>query len=61
MMICRLVTKIIQTVLLSINAAFLITGLMEQFNLKSLFLINNVFTKGLEYSVDNVKKDSVSH
>ena len=61
MMICRLVTKIIQIVLLSINAAFLITALMEQFNLKSPFLMNNVFTKGLEYSVDNVKKDSVSH
>ena len=56
MVICRLVTKMIQTVLLSINTAPLIMALMEQFNLKSPFLIHNIFTKGLEYSMDSVKK-----
>ena len=61
MVICGLVTKMTQTVLLYIQRVPLIIVMMEKLTLKSPLLTLNVFTKGLVYSVDNVLKDSVSY
>ena len=60
MVICGLVNKMTQTVLLFIQTVHLNTAMMKQFILKSPYLIHCVFTFILDYSVDNVLKDSVS-
>ena len=49
MVICGLVTKTTQTVLLSIKTAPLTIVMMEIFNLKLFFPTHSVFTKGLAY------------
>ena len=51
MIICGLVTKTTQTVLLSIKTVPLTIVMMEIFNLKLSLPTHSVFTKGLAYYV----------
>ena len=51
MVICGLVTKMTQTVLLSIKTPSLTIVMMEIFNLKLSFPTHSDFTKGLAYYV----------